>query len=357
MKKRLDEIDSDLDEEGNKKKKKRKRFDWFGLYRFEGKGVEKDEKPLIDSPTLINFFKFLRRNFSRLISVNLLFVFGNFPIFFYFVYRAGYFGIESTAPYYQMFAPLYGASLFDTNPVTASLYGIYGIQVSITSNTAVTYAFLFLTALLLLTFGPVNAGVTYILRNTLRGEPVFLWSDFWHTIRRNLRQSIIMGAIDVIMLLLLYNDVTFFLSETNSGSIMMLTMFFISLLMFVVYIMMRFYMYHIMITFDLSIFKIFKNSLIFSILGIKRNIMAVIGFIIVLAINYLLFAVFIPLGVILPFVIVPALLKAIETYAAFPVIKKYMIDPYYRDSDNFEEVYGEGDEEFDEEESAPPELS
>ncbi len=201
---------------------------------------------------------------------------------------------------------------------------------------------------MLLTFGPVTAGVTYILRNMLRGESVFLWSDFWHTIKRNLRQSLIMGILDLLLIFLLYNDVTFFLAEINDDSYMMLILFFISLLMFVVYMMMRFYMYHIMITFDLSVFKIFKNSLIFSILGIKRNIMAVIGFIIVLAFNYLLFAVFIPLGIILPFVIVPALLMAIETYAAFPVIKKYMIDPYYRDSDNFEEAYGDEEEEDEE---------
>ena len=35
-----------------------------------------------------------------------------------------------------------------------------------------------------------------------------------------------------------------------------------------------------MVTFDLKIFKIIKNSLIFSLLGIKRNILAFLGIII-----------------------------------------------------------------------------
>ena len=41
--------------------------------------------------------------------------------------------------------------------------------------------------------------------------------------------------------------------------------------------MMRFYIYNLLITFDIKIFKLIKNSLIFSALGIGRNLLALFG--------------------------------------------------------------------------------
>ncbi len=325
-------------------KEQKKGFNWFNRYHKDGKGVEKDEPKILEHPGVANFFKFYWRKLSSLLSVNLLMVFGNFPIFFYFIYKAGYFGVESSAPYYQVFAPLYGAEIMKDSPVTAALYGIFGIQVPISANTWTTLIFLGLTALLFITFGPVNVGITYLCRNMMREEPVFMMQDFFYAIKKNFRQGLILGIMDLAAILLLAYDIRFFLESLTST--MMYIMFYMSLLMFVIYFMMRFYMYHILITFDLSIFKILKNSLIFALLGIKRNLMGLLGFIIVLAINYFLFAVYTPIGVILPFIIVPATLMFIETYVAYPKIKQYMIDPYYSDNESYDSEGGEPAEEI-----------
>lgn len=316
--------------------KKKRKFNWFGLYSIDGKGVGKNDPEILEHPTFMNFFTLFGRQWNRLISVNLLFVLGNFPIFFYFIYRAGYFGMTSTAPYYQQFIPLYGASQFEGSPVTAALFGAFGIQVPTTVNTPTTLIFLWLTGLLLFTFGPVNAGVTYILRGMLRGEPVFLWADFRYTIKKNFRQALPMGMLDLCGLLLLGYDVIYFWG--NLTSVQMYIMFYMSLFMFVVYFLMRPYIYNIMITFDLTWRKILKNSLIFAILGIKRNLVGLLGSIIVIAINYLIFYTFIPVGLVLPFIITTATLMLIGTYAAYPKIKEFMIDPYYGDSSEGEEA-------------------
>ncbi len=315
--------------------KEKKGFNWFNRYSLDGKGVEKGEIKFLENPNFTNFFKFLWRNLSRLLSVNLLMVFGNFPIFFYFIYKAGYFGVESSAPYYQVFASLYGAELMKESPVTAALYGIFGVQVPISANTGVTLIFLGLTALLFLTFGLVNVGVTYICRNTLKEEPVFLLQDFFYAIKKNCKQGLLIGILDLAAILLLGYDISYFLENLTSTG--MYIMFYMSLLMFIVYFMMRFYMYHILITFDLSIFKILKNSLIFALLGIKRNLMGLLGFLVVIAINYLFFGFYLPIGIILPFIIVPAILMLVETYVAYPKIKQYMIDPYYSEDEAFTE--------------------
>ena len=84
-----------------------------------------------------------------------------------------------------------------------------------------------------------------------------------------------------------------------------------------------------MITFKLSIFKILKNSLIFAILGFKRNIVAVLGIVFTILLNVGIAILYIPIGVVLPFMITVSLCQFIAIYAAWPKVKEIMVDPYY----------------------------
>jgi hypothetical protein len=85
----------------------------------------------------------------------------------------------------------------------------------------------------------------------------------------------IMGILDFICIVVLVVDFIFF--YTRTGSYLNDVMYFIIFAISIIYIVMRFYMYQLMITFDLSIKKILKNSLIFTVLGIKRNVLALLG--------------------------------------------------------------------------------
>ena len=97
-----------------------------------------------------------------------------------------------------------------------------------------------------------------------------------------------------------------------------------------------------MLTFDLSVRKILKNALIFTVLGIKRNLLAMLGIVLFLAIHIVLIKVFLSMGItipiVLPFFYAMAIMKFITTYAAFPVIEKYMITPYQKDEEILEET-------------------
>ena len=84
-----------------------------------------------------------------------------------------------------------------------------------------------------------------------------------------------------------------------------------------------------LITFDMSIFKMYKNALLFIVLGLKRNVMALLGFVAVCLIEYFLMYAFFPLAAVMPFVILPALFLLIGIYSAYPKIKAIMIDPFY----------------------------
>ena len=119
---------------------------------------------------------------------------------------------------------------------------------------------------------------------------------------------------------------------------------------------MRFYIYLLMVTFDLSLKKILKNALIFTVLGIKRNLMAVIGIAVITAINVVLFPLFMmtPLSIaiplLLPFLYYFAVTAFTTTFAAYPIIDRYMIEPYRTpERDEEDEMSDEDTEELPDE--------
>ncbi|MBR0303233.1 MAG: hypothetical protein IJQ80_05240, partial [Clostridia bacterium] len=140
----------------------------------------------------------------------------------------------------------------------------------------------------------------------------------------------------VISVLLVY-DIIFFRTNIAAGGIIS-GFYFMSFAMVLIYFFMRMYIYPMLITFDLSIFKMFKNAILFTVLGIKRNLVCFVAIALVIGINYALFVVFMPIGVILPFIFTIALCKFIMNYCSYPVIKKYMIDPYYKEEKKIEET-------------------
>lgn len=301
------------------------------LFNFnaEGKGVKKEPEGPKNLP---NFFKHFANKFTRLITVNMYIVLGNFPIFFLLLATSGLLSRDSFAPAYKMFAPLYGVLTHEKSPVTAALFGIFGTQSEIGFPTIWTTIALVLSLLTIITLGYVNTGTTYILRNMIKGEPIFMWEDFWYAIKRNKKQGLLLGILDAVLSFLCVYDIVFFYFNTGTSA-MMNFMFYASLLIALLWFWMRFYIYILMVTFDLSIFKILKNALIFAILGFKRNFMATLGIAAVVAITYFLMLLYFPLGIIMPFILVFAVGAFMSCYAAFPKIKEIMIDPYYKDEE------------------------
>ena len=140
-----------------------------------------------------------------------------------------------------------------------------------------------------------------------------------------------MGLFDFICCAVIIIDFLYFrnLTGTSFGfDFMFFTIFAIA----IIYVMMKFYTYTLMVTFDLSIFKILKNSLIFTVLGIKRNILALLGIVLLIVAHLLLVWFLLPVGItipiILPFVYIMAVLGFMAIYASYPIIDKHMIEPY-----------------------------
>lgn len=330
----------------DKQKQSGRLFRFFDLNRGDRlDALEEDTRP-----TIKRYFKLLGRRFWKLVSLNIMMLPMILPLLVIFYVTIS--SAKTPIANHAVFAPLYGANLIDPTPAVTTLLDLFGAQKSISVYQDITtYIIIGICILfLVITWGWQNVGSTYILRSMVRGEPVFLLSDYFYGVKRNLKQGFFMGLIDIVAIFLLIFDFTYFMGMPSSFWIDFC--YFAILALVIIYFLMRFYIYLMLITFDMSIRKLLKNALIFSILGIKRNFMAVLGIVIITAINICLFALFAmtPLGIavplILPLLYYLAVTSFTSAFAAYPIIDRYMIEPYKHLN---EEEYEEFEESVDEE--------
>jgi len=302
---------------------KRKKFKLFDMNR-DGPGVSKDEKPF--TPNLLSMPKFYFRNFTRILSLNFL----TLPILIIPLAIVYLFIIAPTTPSETsiVYSSLYGSHLLGESSVWSTLMGAYGIQLNLpTFSPGVIWIIIGLIVLLAIIWGWINIGATYCTRNMLKGDPVFITSDFFYAIKRNFWQGLALGLIDFGIIAILLIDFIYF---SRIGGTFMLDFFYIVTLgLVIIYFFMRFYIYLMLITFDIKIKKIFKNALIFSVLGIGRNMISVLGITALIAINIILILLLWPLGIVVPIIfpliyLIPSI-NLLISYGAYPVIEKYMI--------------------------------
>ena len=264
---------------------KKKRFKLFDSQR-EGRGIEKGD--VYTKTDLKGFFLKYKEWFPNLLTVNLLMVLGNFPFIFALIAMTTFTRVMYMAPASSFFPVLRGIFLQESEISASTLIsmGTGGMQIEANAMTTATYVLFALSLLVLFTFGIVNVGSTYVLRNMVKGEPVFIFSDFFYAIKRNWKQALPFGILDSLFLALITFDL--FYLYTADGGLMMSMFFGITAAVALIYCWMRFYIYIQMVTFDLSLYKILKNSLIFALLGFKRNLMATLGILLLVVINLFL---------------------------------------------------------------------
>jgi len=336
-------------------KKKKSLFNIFSLYR-DGKGVDKDE--VTGPPNLKNFFKTYFRKFSKLLSVNLVMILQIPTLFLLLFYASSMLagldsilsivytvtisalGIPVTVNTSEMFAPIYGMYVA-SGAESASLMqmlNVFGSTIELPTYSPLYYIVIGALILFsLVTWGWQNIGASYLTRNMVRGEPVFVISDYFYSIKKNWRQGLIFGIIDFILIFVLLTDIIYFITSLEMSFVNDIMMF-LSFGLAVLYLIMRRYIYLLLITFDIKIWKAFKNGFIFSVLGLKRNAMAALGEVLILAVNFALIILLLPYNIavplILPLVYYFATSFYISSYAYYPVIEKHMITPYANDAED-----------------------
>ncbi|MBR2634654.1 MAG: YesL family protein [Clostridia bacterium] len=298
------------------------------MYTKPGKGVKKTD--VSSSFGFKRFFSTFADKFWKLSILNLLFFVVNCPLFALFAYLAGVGGVPYQTPVNVLFQPLYGVMRHGGSHALQSLYGVVGIQIEHHYPSAVTNALLWIGLLTLVTFGMASAAMTYVQRNFVRREPVDLAEDFFLCIKRNWKQSVLLGLFDIFFVFLIAFDLVSYVYSSRSFG--MLVMLYATAFLSAIYLMMRPYMYLMCVTFDIKLTRIIKNAWILAVSGILRNLFFGVLALAVLALNAVMMM-FIPsLGVGMLFIFTVSLAWFFQIYGAWPVVKKHMIDPYYEES-------------------------
>lgn len=188
------------------------------------------------------------------------------------------------------------------------------------------------------TCGLANVGMAYICRMAARDKHVFVVSDFFDAIKKNWKRALPIGIINLIVTVILAVDVYVLYLYQIDGSMnptWSLIVFATTVFFFTAFSFAKFYQYTLLITFDYDVKTTIKNSFLFATLGIKHNfivggvlaiVYAAAGFLI-----YNFFQVGVWVVTILGIFVFPAFRMFLIQFNIFPEIKKYIIDPYYKE--------------------------
>lgn len=296
------------------------------------KGVTKNEAEFDGKYGFRNFFSFYSRNFNTMVKANLICALLCIPLVLMLVPFSGLFNTEAYMPTNMIYPVVQGIAQYDSGAVIDVYKALYGGTTAVSVWSQTSYIFFYCGALLILTYGFANVGMAYITRSVVKRKHIYPWSDFFYAVKRNFKQALLVGAFDFIVTIILFYDI--FAYNRNKTEFYLQMFFFFIIIISILWIIMRTYIYPMMITFDLSFYKLLKNSLIFAILGIKRNVWILIGY--VAAFFFTFYSIFLlqTVGYILPFILTIGFCSLLSTYCAWPVIDQYMIAPYYSDEDN-----------------------
>ena len=317
--------------ENNKNNKEGKLFSIFSPSRSRNPGLTKKQAEFNGKYNLANFFTFLKRHFGDLTILNLIFIICNFSLVLVLFATSGNTNDTVSTPASPFYQQIYGAMRYSNGSQISSLNAVYGNMTTLSVWTVWTKILYYSSFTLIITFGLSNIGMAYVTRAMVRREHTFVWHDFWYAIKRDWKQGLLVGIIDTVLIALIAYSLLFYYSNLSTGGFQINVMFYLCLFFAFYYFVMRLYLYQMVITFKLKTFKLFKNAMIFSLLGVKRNLCALLGIGVTFFISFYLILLFSTVAMILPFIFTIALTYFIGTYCAYPVIVKYMIEPYEKD--------------------------
>ncbi|SHM24159.1 YesL family protein [Ruminococcus flavefaciens] len=195
------------------------------------------------------------------------------------------------------------------------------------------YAAMTSSVLLILIFmvliGPATAGMTKIMRKFVINKHSFIMQDFFKGFKENFKKSVIIGFIDCLVVISAYAALNvypvFAVQETRLYYIPLV----ITFSLFLVIIMMNHYIYLMLTATNLSMKNLFKNSFALSFVAMKQNLLVFIIGLAFIVLMYLLFVYLMPVFFLLIAFFPAALICLINSFVCYPVIQKYVINPYY----------------------------
>lgn len=187
-----------------------------------------------------------------------------------------------------------------------------------------------LLVIFVVTIGPATAGMTKVMRNYVLEKHSFIVHDFFKAFKANFKKASLIGFVDCFILLSVYASfVVYPILAEHAGTKLMYVPMVITLSLAIVIMMMNYYIYLMLIATNLSFGNLVKNSFALAFVAMKTNIItfavnAVVIFGMVMLYIFMRYLFF----MLIPF-IPSAFLCFVTCFNSYPVIQKYVINPYY----------------------------
>ncbi len=189
---------------------------------------------------------------------------------------------------------------------------------------------IFLIPLPLAFVGPASCGLTKVTRDIGREEHVDLVKDFFVTYKRCFFKSIIVSFLQYLFYIAAFFAFIVYWGEWLFFGVSMIAMIYFTLMQKYIHIM--------LVSTDLSVFKMYKNAILLVLAGFKKSmaiLLITIVFTMLLILN-VASTLYVNLALILTglylLLIHFSVASYFENYYAFDVIIKYVVEPFYNEN-------------------------
>lgn len=184
------------------------------------------------------------------------------------------------------------------------------------------------------TIGPALAGMTKVLRNYVLEKNSFIFHDFWKGFSQNWKKSLPVGLIDILLIISAISAVNVYpamAENAQSGGWIWYAFCIISISVTFTVLIMNFYIFPMIIATDLSFKNCIKNSFFLTCVALKKNLITLLCVAAVMAVlvltlllNPYFLLLLIPLWAV-------SFIGFITMFNSYPIIQKYVINPYYEE--------------------------
>lgn len=284
---------------------------FFGFFDYTkpGKGVSKED---VDKKGLSLYFDIFFRRFWKIVTLNLIYLLFSIP-----------------AIVIAWFISTYAVSY---------LAAVAGIELTqdVVNGLSLLSAFVTVIYVYLTGSGPASAGMNYVLRKYVNDTHSWVWSDFIDNVKSNFAQAMAVYIINVIVSILCAVSLVFY-SYAMQGT-MAIVLRTVMLIFAALFAMMQLYTYQLMVSFELKLKDIYKNSFILLMARLPWNILtAVVSGLLIYAVSSLTLSM--PIGgIAVVATLFYTVLNFTQIFMTNNVIKKYVLEPAMVNSEKEQET-------------------
>lgn len=178
--------------------------------------------------------------------------------------------------------------------------------------------------------GPATAGMTKIMRSFVIDKHTFIMRDFFRAFKANFKKAALIGFFDCLILLSVFAAYNVYPAlAIQMGTKMLYVPMVITFSLFLVVLIMNYYIFLMLIATNLSLKNLIKNSFALAFVAMKTNLITFAVSLITIVIMGLLLLYLLPAFIVLIPFFPAAFLCFVTCFNSYPVIQKYVINPYY----------------------------